>query len=142
MIGRYDYVSRYPQVFPKLTGITCAEFTEIAALLVPVARTQRRERLTRPHRKKAIGGGRQFCMEEQDYLLLTIMWLRLYPTNEVLGYLFGVSDSTVSRTIARWLPLLEQAGRDTMRMPDPGRKHRRELPELLKETPQLTVIID
>ena len=142
MIGRYDYVSRYPQVFPKLTGITCDDFTEIAADLVPLARKQRRERLTRPQRKKAIGGGRQFCMQEQDYLLLTIMWLRIYPTNEVLGYLFGVSDSTVSRTIARWLPLLEQAGRDTMRMPDPGRKHRRELPELLKETPQLAVIID
>lgn len=66
----------------------------------------------------------------------------MYPTNEVLGYLFDVSDSTVSRIIHRVVPLLERAGRDTMRMPDPGRKHRRELPDLLRDTPQLAVIID
>src|SRR5262245_12430373 len=29
-----------------------------------------------------------------------------------------------------------------MRMPDPGRKHRKELDALLKETPELAVIID
>jgi hypothetical protein len=29
-----------------------------------------------------------------------------------------------------------------MRMPDPGRKHRKELPELLKQTPELALIID
>ena len=69
----------------KLTGITTDDFAEIAATLVPLARAQRRERLMRPQRKKAIGGGRQFCMEEQDYLLMSIVWLRIYPTNEVLG---------------------------------------------------------
>jgi hypothetical protein len=42
--------------------------------------------------------------------LLTVVWLRVYPTHEVLGYLFGVSDSTVSGVIARVLPLLEQTG--------------------------------
>jgi hypothetical protein len=60
----------------------------------------------------------------------------------VLGFLFGVSDSTASRLLARVIPLLEAAGRDTMRMPDPGRKHRKELDALLKETPELAVIID
>ncbi len=38
--------------------------------------------------------------------------------------------------------LLEASGKDAMRMPDPGRKHRKELPELLKEIPQPAVIID
>ena len=79
-------------------------------MLVPLARAQRHKRLTRPQRRKAIGGGRQFGRDEADDLLMTIVWLRISPTNTVLGYLFGVSDSTVSRTIARWLPLLEQPG--------------------------------
>lgn len=60
----------------------------------------------------------------------------------MLAYLFGVSDSSVSRLIERVLPLLEQSGRDTMRMPDPGRKHRRTLETLLQGTPQLAVLID
>jgi transposase len=75
-------------------------------------------------------------------ILLTVIWLRQYPTHEVLGYLFGVSDSTVSRVIQRVLPLLEQAGRDPMRLPDPGRKRRRSLDELLRDTPELAVVID
>jgi hypothetical protein len=36
--------------------------------------------------------------------------------DEVLAYLFGVSDSTVSRVIRRVLPRLERAGQDTMRL--------------------------
>jgi hypothetical protein len=78
----------------------------------------------------------------RDQILLAIIWLRQYPTNEVLGFLFGVSDSTASRILSRLVPLLEASGKDTMRMPDPGRKHRKELPQLLTETPELAVIID
>ncbi|NEQ25899.1 MAG: transposase, partial [Microcoleus sp. SIO2G3] len=68
--------------------------------------------------------------------------LRQYPTHEVLAYLFGVSDSTVSRIIQRILPILEQSGRDTMRLPKPGKKQRRSLDALLKNTPELAVVID
>ena len=67
---------------------------------------------------------------------------RRYPIHKVLGFLFGVSDSTVCRYIRRILPLLEAAGRTTMRRPNPGRKQRRQLDDLLKETPELAVVID
>jgi hypothetical protein len=49
--------------------------------------------------------------------------LRQYPTDEALGFLFGVSDST--------------AGRDT-----PGAAPRKRLLALLKDTPELVVVID
>ena len=71
-----------------------------------------------------------------------VVWLRCYPKQTVLAYLFAVSETSVSRVVNRVLPLLEQSGRDTMRMPDPGRKRRRELDELLHETPDLVVLID
>jgi len=48
----------------------------------------------------------------------------------------------VSRLIGRVLPMLEAAGRDTMRLPDPGKKRRRKLDELLQDTPELAVVID
>lgn len=100
------------------------------------------ERLSRRKRQRQIGGGRNAELEARNQILLSIVWLRVYPTHEVLGYLFGVSDSTVSRIITRVLPILEQAGRDTMRMPDPGRKRRRSLDALLSDTPELAVVID
>ena len=83
------------------------------------------------------GGGPAFELTPTDALLLTVVWLRHYPTCELLGYLFGVSKPTASRTIAAALPLLEAAGRDTIRRPDPGRYGRRNLAELLERVPEL-----
>jgi hypothetical protein len=75
-------------------------------------------------------------------MLLVVVWLRVYPTHEVLGYLFGVSDTAVLTTLKRLLPLFERAGRDTMRLPDPGRKHRRQLDDLLRAIPDLALVVD
>ncbi|MGQ9903529.1 MAG: helix-turn-helix domain-containing protein [Anaerolineae bacterium] len=33
--------------------------------------------------------------------------MRLYPTYQTLGFLFGVSDTTAGRVIQRWLPVRE-----------------------------------
>jgi hypothetical protein len=71
-----------------------------------------------------------------------VVCLRQYPTQECLGYLFGVSDSSALRAVRRCLPVLEAAGKDSMRLPDPGRGRRRDLPALLRDTPGLAVIVD
>ncbi len=41
--------------------------------------------------------------------------------------------------ITRVVPLLEQAGKDTMRLPDSGRKHRQSAEQLLVQTPALAL---
>lgn len=142
MILRYAHLSRYPAVFLSLTGLRVPECDTLVADLLPGYAASEQARLQRPTRQRAIGAGHPFALRPRDQLLLTVVWLRAYPTHEVLGYLFGVSDTTVTRAIARWLPLLEAAGRDTMRLPDPGRKRRRHLDALLADTPDLAVIID
>jgi len=142
MIMRYQYLRRYRLVFTKLTGLRLEEFEGLLDDVLPRLGEAEIARLSRPGRQRALGGGRSSELDGRDQVLLTVIWLRQYPTHEVLGYLFGVSDSTVSRVIGRVLPLLEQAGRDTMRMPDPGRKRRRGLDELLRDTPELAVIVD
>jgi hypothetical protein len=139
---RYHHLTQHPNVFYSVTGLRGAEFDERLADVLPRYAQAEQERLTRPDRQRAIGAGHPFDLNERDHILLTVVWLRVYPTHEVLGYLFGVSDSTVSRLIGRVLPMLEQAGRDTMRMPDPGKKRRRSLDELLRDTPELAVVID
>jgi hypothetical protein len=110
--------------------------------VLPAFQAAQQARLSRPNRQRAIGAGHPFELSPPDPILLTVVWLRQYPTQEVLGYLFAVSDSTVLRTIARVLPLLERAGRDTMRLLGPGKPHRRSLDELLKDTPELAVVMD
>jgi len=75
-------------------------------------------------------------------MLMGVTGLGLDATHEGLGYLLGVSDSTVSRDVQRVVKVLEAASQDAMRMPDPGRKRPRSLDALLKDTPELAVVID
>jgi hypothetical protein len=142
MICRFDYLRRYPDVFLKMTGLRLNEFASLLDDMLPRFAQAQHTRLERPSRRRAKGGGRHADLAARDQILLAIIWLRQYPTNEVLGFLFGVSDSTASRILSRLVPLLEASGKDTMRLPDPGRKRRKELDALLKETPELVVIID
>jgi hypothetical protein len=142
MIMRYVHLSRHPEVFQSVTGLRVAEFDKLVVDVLPLYAEAERARLARPHRRRAPGAGHPYELQPRDQILLTVVWLRVYPIHEVLGYLFGVSDSTVSRLIARALPVLEQAGKDTMRMPDPGKKRRRHLDQLLTDTPELAVVID
>ncbi len=146
MIAKYHNLQRYPAVFRSLTGLRIGEFDQLAKDVTPVyAEVERaRHTLTREGhtRQRAVGAGPRFSLSMRDQLLLAVVWLRQYPTNEVLGFLFGVSDSTVSRLVSRWVVVLAKRGKDEMRMPDPGRKHRRTLDDLLREIPELGVVID
>jgi hypothetical protein len=142
MILRYAELASRPTVFKSMTGLSIAEFDTLAEDLVPLLLAAVAAQRDRPCRDRAPGGGHPFELEHRDQLLLTVVWLRHYLIYDVLGYLFGVSKCTASRVIPRVLPVLEAAGRDTMRMPDPGRLRRKKLADLLAETPELAGIVD
>jgi hypothetical protein len=142
MIARLDHLKLHPSMFRHLTGLTVPAYDALAADVVPAVEAAHRTSLDRPDRRRAIGAGGEFGLTTADQVLLTVVWLRQYPTQEVLGFLFGVSDSTALRAVRRCLPALERAGRDTMRMPDPGPGRRKKLPALLADTPGLAVVID
>jgi hypothetical protein len=142
MICQYEYLSQHPKVFESLSSLSVELFDELVEELEPRFAEAEYERLHRPDRQRAIGGGRNQELPLCDQVLMSIIWLRSYPKQHVLAYLFGVSESSVSRVLDRILPLLEASGRDTMRLPDPGRKQRRELEALLRDTPELAVLVD
>jgi hypothetical protein len=142
MLARLENLRQHPAVFRHLTGLTVALFDALAADLAPALAEQQRRRRDRPGRRRAPGAGHPYALADADQVLLTVVWLRHYPTQEVLGFLFGASDSAAKRAVDRCLPALERAGKDTMRVPDPGRGRRKGLPRLLADTPGLAVIVD
>ena len=112
-----------------MTGLAVSEFDELVIDVEPFYETTEQERLTRPDRIRASGGGHPFELDYRDSLLLTTIWLRQYLVGEVLGYFFGVSEPTAQRTLKRMLPALEAAGRATFRWPK--RKQGRDLCEFI-----------
>jgi DDE superfamily endonuclease/Helix-turn-helix of DDE superfamily endonuclease len=142
MIARLDHLRQHPAVFRSLTGVPSGVFDDLAADVLPALDEAEFARRDRPDRDRVVGAGHPFALGPADQLLLAVVWLRVYPTHAVLAYLFGVSESAARRTLGRVLPVLAAAGKDTMRMPDPGKHARRNLPAVLKDTPGLAVLVD
>jgi len=139
---KYLYLSAYPHIFVRMTGLRLAEFDALVDDVRGAFSAAEMARLDQPGRKRGLGGGDHADLSMRDQVLLTVIWLRQYPTEDVLGYFFGLSQSSVSRVLHRVEPLLAADGRGRMRMPDPGRKHRRHLDQLLADLPELMVVID
>jgi len=141
MIFRREHIGQHPAAFRAMTGLSVEAFDGMLPGLLRAFAADRRRRLDRPDRRRARGGGDHLDLGVADQFLLAVVWLRQYPTQGCLGYLFGVSDSSALRAVRRCLPLLEAAGKGTMRLPDPGRGRRRGLPALLRDTPGLAVLV-
>ena len=104
---RYEKLQRKPKHFQAFTGVTVAQFEEILTALRPVYAEFEKERLTRPDRKRKIGGGRNFTLSLEDRLLVTLMYFRLYVSYALLGYLFDLDGTHVGRELnQRILPAL------------------------------------
>ncbi len=142
MLLRYTMLSRKPAIFKAMTGLTVALFDDLVWDLGPTYGAAEYERKERPGRQRAVGGGRHCRLGVRDEFLLTVVWLRHYFTQEALGYFFAVSDTTALRAIARTLPVLEGAGRDTMRPPPPSRRARLGVAEALRAYPELADLDD
>jgi hypothetical protein len=85
----YDKLKQKPRAFRSITGMSITEFDRLFRKIIPVWTRSERERLSRPDRKRAIGGGHPYTLRLRERLLMTVVWLRLYLSTEALGFFFG-----------------------------------------------------
>jgi len=103
----YEKLQRKPKQFQAFTGVTLAQFAEILKAIRPVYAEFEKERLTRTERKRKIGGGRNFNLNLENRLMVTLMYFRLYVSYALLGYLFNLDGTNIGREInQRMLPAL------------------------------------
>jgi len=139
----YQDLSQKPKIFKNLTGATIDEFNELYRQTYPVWQQQEQERLSRPNRQRAIGGGRKYELKFREQLLMTLVWLRLYLNTEALGYFFGVNKSTVSRNTRRVLAAMRVVGEGTLGWPEPPQRDQgKDVAQALAEYPDLFAIVD
>jgi len=100
---------RKPKHFHNFTGLTPERFDRLLLALEPLYEQAEQERLKNPNRLRARGAGRNFDLELSERLLMSLMYFRLYVTQTLLGYLFGLDPSNVSREInGRMLRVLSE----------------------------------
>lgn len=100
----FEKLSQQSQAFSSLTGMNVTEFH---ALFVAFTQAQDACRAaattTRRHhkpRQRRSGAGRRFAHSEQTRLLMALVWLRIYPTFEVLGFFFTLHKSNAQENVA------------------------------------------
>jgi hypothetical protein len=100
---------RNPKHFHNFTGLTPQQFDQLLLALEPIYEEAEEERLFNPKRLRARGAGRNFELELPERLLMSLMYFRLYITQTLLGYLFGLDTSNVSREVnGRMLGILSE----------------------------------
>ena len=139
----YQHLKRNPRLFKSFFGVTVSEFDALYTKVVPVWASKEQERLSRRERQRAIGGGRTYDLNLRDRLLMTLMWLKLYLNTDVLGFLFAVDGSTVSRNVRKLLPTLRELGEATLGWAaPPQRGQTKNLAQARSAHPDLFAIVD
>lgn len=92
-------LARHPRQFSQITGLKIEEFKELILRLRPVWEQEIVNKKKLPGRPWGVG-------ELEDHLLCLLIYYRCYTTQLFISFWFGVSDSTVTRSIKRMEKLL------------------------------------
>ena len=114
----YEKLIRKPRAFRSMTGLNIDEFERLYGEFEYYFAETEAERLARPDRERARGAGGQFKHDLHTRLMMTLIWLRTYPTYEVLGVLFDLDKGNISRNLKGVLSALEKVTRYDVGWPD------------------------
>lgn len=142
----YETLSRHPAAFRSLTGHAVEAFGALFAEFAPAhqhrcrnATTTRRE--GKP-RQRAVGAGPSFTHDLRTRLLMALIWLRIYPTFEVLGFLVSLNKTNVHATVADMLETLETLADFPFERPLAERKKLRSVAAVMDAFPDVRLVID
>ena len=142
----YEELCRHSAAFPSLTGMTRAEFDELLPRFDQAEADLRANsgttRKDKKPRQRAAGAGRRYENGPAGRLLMALMWLRVYPTYEVLGFFFALHKRNAQLNVIDALEVLDSLSDFPFGRPGPDRKKARSAAEVMAAFPQVRVIID
>jgi hypothetical protein len=135
-----EHAKRSDRLMRATTSLTVNEFEELAkrfGMLWAVLRAA--QTAAGAARQRRPGGGPKGCLPTAEQkLFFILLYYKAYPTQDVMGLLFGISQGQVSE----WVRQLTSAVGQLMPLHRPARQAR-QLAQLLAEQPELReVIID
>lgn len=141
----YASLAHYPSAFRSLTGMTPAEFDSLLAdFTFAQQRLRDRSRTTRRcrPRQRAAGAGHPFAHDDRHRLLLALIWLRLYPTYELLGFFFRLHKRNAQLNVRAVLAVLDTLADFPFDHPGSDRRKLRTLDQVMTAFPQVRLVID
>jgi hypothetical protein len=135
-----EHAKRSDRLMRATTSLTVAEFDELSVRFDATWSAQRAARTAAgTARQRRPGGGRKGCLvSAQQKLFFILLYFKAYPTQDVMGLLFGITQGQVSE----WVRQLTAVAGQLIPLYRPARQAR-DLPQLLAEQPELReVIID
>jgi len=132
---KYEEARKKSRVFQQLTGLAIEEFDKLKAAFEKAYEEDEQQR-----RKPGSSAGRKAVLVScEDKLFFILFYLRHYPTQEVLGFLFGISQGQANHWIHRLTPIVKEALGGEKGLP--GRTTE-DVEELMEACQELGFIID
>ncbi|MBD1822104.1 transposase [Cyanobacteria bacterium FACHB-DQ100] len=137
----YQSLRNKPCIFQSLTGISLSEFEQ----LLPSFEQAWQAYVVEHHIQcrswqRSYGGRRRGQLKADcDRLLFILVYFRLYPTQEVQGYLFGIGQPQANEWIHKLSRVLNQALGYEKQLPE---RDARKLEAILNECPALEFVLD
>ncbi len=136
----YDKLRCRPAAFRSLTGVSVEEFDQLYKQVASDIDEYEEGRLSRRDRKRAIGGGASYTHDTRDRLLMAMIWLRMYPTYDVLGFIFDLHKSNIGRNLKPVLTVLRK--HLTVEWPVETGRSKKALDQFMAEFPEVVAIVD
>ena len=141
----YDRLFRNPSAFRSLTGLDRVLFDRLFVQVQDALAQQRQSDTTRrdkQSRQRKAGAGRKYANDLRSRLVMTLFWLRVYPSYPVLAFFFSVDQSTICRNIAEIMAVLSTLTEFTFERPYKERKKLSSMQAVMDAFPEVVLVID
>ena len=137
---QYATLKNKPRTLRSLTGLNPSEFEALLPSFGIAWECFVTETFKQKGRKRSYGGGRKGHLQPlDDKLLFILVYFRIYPTQAVQGYLFGMSQAQANEWIHRLAGVLNEALGKEHQLPE---RRPANLETVLSQCPSLEFMID
>lgn len=141
----FQKLAAHPTAFRSLSGFTLTDFEALYQDFADFYARDRQTSLTRKTRKprkRAPGAGSKFSLDPRTRLLMALVFLRTYPTYEVLGFFFSLNKGNAQRGVTDVLATLEAHTVFTCQRPAKERQKLRSVQAVMDAFPDVRLVID
>lgn len=142
----YARLKNHPSAVPSLIGMALPAFDTLFGAFEEAHRERLWQstltRRTRQPRQRTPGAGRKHRYDLRDRLLMTLFWLRVYMTYEVMGFFYDLNKTNIEDILHDCLATLAAMTTFALELPASKRKKLRSAAAVMDAFPDVRLIVD